>query len=110
MTMTAERISTLRQVAFALTAMSCLAFAALALWQDRPDPLFWWLPGATGATAAAVLFAAAARAGNKQADLAYDEMYTTLHLRAGNAAFWWGLALTILSNVASAQGLFAPTT
>ena len=56
----------------AITGLTCLAYAVLALLQVRPDPFPFWIPGILGIISAALIFALAA-AGRKNAKHAFDE-------------------------------------
>ncbi|MEO0939710.1 MAG: hypothetical protein AAFY38_16270 [Pseudomonadota bacterium] len=104
----ADRIALLRQLCFGATAVACLLYAKLALWLDVPDPMIWWIPGALGAMSAAVMLLAGALAGDAQARMAYDALYASIQMCAGNFAFWAGIALAIAASVGAAQDLFLP--
>ena len=51
---TSELLSTFRRIMFAITGLTCLAYAVLALLQMRPDPFPFWIPGILGLISAAL--------------------------------------------------------
>lgn len=55
--LTSDSLSTFRRIMFAITGLTCLAYAALALLQMRPDPFPFWIPGILGLISAALIFA-----------------------------------------------------
>ena len=60
-----DSLSTFHRIMFAITGLTCLAYAALALLQVRPDPFPFWIPGSLGLISAALIFALASAAGRK---------------------------------------------
>ena len=58
--LTSDSLSSFRRIMFAITGLTCLAYAALALLQVRPDPFPFWIPGILGINSAALIFALAA--------------------------------------------------
>lgn len=91
----AQNFSTLRTVLLGFTGLTCLLYAALALMQNRPDPMGWWVPGAIGATAAVLIFIAAFVIGNRAARMATDELYHAVNHRAQRHAYWASLGVFI---------------
>ena len=73
--LSSDSLSTFRRIMFAITGLTCLAYAMLALFQMRPDPFPFWIPGILGLISAALIFALAAAAGRKSAQQAFDEAY-----------------------------------
>ena len=41
--LTSDSLSTFRRIMFAITGLTCLAYAVLALLQMRPDPFPFWI-------------------------------------------------------------------
>ena len=68
--LTSDSLSSFRRIMFAITGLTCLVYAALALLQVRPDPFPFWIPGILGIISAALIFALAA-AGRKNAKHAF---------------------------------------
>ena len=88
-----DTLSTFRRIMFAITGLTCLAYAGLALVQMRPDPFPFWIPGILGLISAALIFALAAAAGRNTAQQAFDEGYIMDKRRAEAQAFWVALML-----------------
>ena len=82
-----DSLSSFRRIMFAITGLTCLAYAALALLQVRPDPFPFWIPGILGIISAALIFALAA-VGRKNAKQAFVEGYIMDKRRAQAHAFW----------------------
>jgi len=85
--LTSDSLSSFRRIMFAITGLTCLACAALALLQVRPDPFPFWIPGILGIISAALIFALAA-VGRKNAKQAFVEGYIMDKRRAQAHAFW----------------------
>ena len=85
--LTSDSLSSFRRIMFAITGLTCLAYAALALLQVRPDPFPFWIPGILGIISAALIFALAA-VGRKNAKQAFVEGYIMDKRRAQAHAFW----------------------
>ena len=62
---TSELLSTFRRIMCAITGLTCLAYAVLAILQMRPDPFPFWIPGILGLISAALIFALATAAERK---------------------------------------------
>jgi hypothetical protein len=88
-----DTLSTFRRIMFAITGLTCLAYAGLALVQMRPDPFPFWIPGILGLISAALIFALAAAAGRNTAQQSLDEGYIMDKRRAEAQAFWVALML-----------------
>ena len=91
--LTSDSLSTFRRIMFAMTGLTCLAYAALALLQMRPDPFPFWIPGILGLISTALIFALASAAGRKSAQQAFDKGYIMDKRRAEAHAFWAALML-----------------
>lgn len=89
--MTAEFISPVRPVSFAVAGLGCLGCLALAT--GVPGPLGWSWPGALGVAAALVITVTVLTGGRGAAVAATDEMYRAVTRRAGRPAYWLSLAL-----------------
>jgi hypothetical protein len=101
----AETIARVRSLLLGLTGIACLAYAGLALWQDRPDPAFWWVPGVFGAASALAIFALALLAGPRAVQAATDEVHTAVSQRAQRQAYWVSMALFLLTALLASPGL-----
>ena len=88
-----DTLSTFRRIMFAITGLTCLSYAGLALVQMRPDPFPFWIPGILGLISAALIFALAAAADRNTAQQAFDEGYIMDKRRAEAQAFWVALML-----------------
>lgn len=94
-----ENLGLLRRCLFAITGLSCLAYAVLALTWQRPDPFAWYIPGVFGIAAAVILYVSTS-AGDAAAKHAWDERYRHLATRAAASAFWIMLFSTPLLAIA----------
>ena len=92
---------------FAITGLTCLAYAVLALLQMRPDPFPFWIPGILGLISAALIFALATAAGRKNAQQAFDEGCIMDKRRAEAHAFWIALMLYPIFGFLMAMGAVA---
>ena len=108
--LSSDSLSTFRRIMFAITGLTCLAYAMLALFQMRPDPFPFWIPGILGLISAALIFALAAAAGRKSAQQAFDEAYIMDKRRAEAHAFWIALMLHPIFRILMATGTVAPPT
>lgn len=102
-----DTLSTFRRIMFAITGLTCLAYAGLALVQMRPDPFPFWIPGILGLISAALIFALAAAAGRNTAQQAFDEGYIMDKRRAEAQAFWVALMLYPIFGLFMATGAVA---
>ena len=107
--LTSDSLSSFRRIMFAITGLTCLACAALALLQVRPDPFPFWIPGILGIISAALIFALAA-VGRKNAKQAFVEGYIMDKRRAQAHAFWIALMLHPIFRILMATGTVAPPT
>ena len=105
--LTSDSLSTFRRIMFAITGLTCLAYAMLALLQMRPDPFPFWNPGILGLISAALIFALASAAGRKSAQQAFDEGYIMDKRCAEAHAFWIALMLYAIFGVLMAMGAVA---
>ncbi len=104
--LTSDSLSSFRRIMFAITGLTCLACAALALLQVRPDPFPFWIPGILGIISAALIFALAA-VGRKNAKQAFVEGYIMDKRRAQAHAFWIAMIFLPIFGVFMATGTVA---
>ena len=105
--LTSDSLSSFRRIMFAITGLTCLAYAVLALLQMRPDPFPFWIPGILGLISEVLIFAMAAAAGRKSAQQAFDEGYIMDKSCAEAHAFWVVLMLYPIFGVLMATGAVA---
>ena len=104
--LTSDSLSSFRRIMFAITGLTCLAYAALALLQVRPDPFPFWIPGILGIISAALIFALAA-VGRKNAKQAFVEGYIMDKRRAQAHAFWIAMIFLPIFGILMATGTVA---
>ena len=104
--LTSDLLSSFRRIMFAITGLTCLAYAALALLQVRPDPFPFWIPGILGIISAALIFALAA-VGRKNAKQAFVEGYIMDKRRAQAHAFWIAMIFLPIFGIFMATGTVA---
>jgi hypothetical protein len=104
--LTSDLLSSFRRIMFAITGLTCLACAALALLQVRPDPFPFWIPSILGIISAALIFALAA-AGRKNAKQAFVEGYIMDKRRAQAHAFWIAMIFLPIFGIFMATGTVA---
>ena len=104
--LTSDSLSSFRRIMFAITGLTCLAYAALALLQVRPDPFPFWIPGILGIISAALIFALAA-VGRKNAKQAFVEGYIMDKRRAQAHAFWIAMVFLPIFGIFMATGTVA---
>ncbi|MGB0252170.1 MAG: hypothetical protein ACPGAG_09510 [Paracoccaceae bacterium] len=104
--LTSDSLSSFRRIMFAITGLTCLAYAALALLQVRPDPFPFWIPGILGIISAALIFALAA-VGRKNAKQAFVEGYIMDKRRAQAHAFWIAMIFLPIFGIFMATGTVA---
>ncbi|NDI03666.1 MAG: hypothetical protein EBY77_05840 [Rhodobacteraceae bacterium] len=104
--LTSDSLSSFRRIMFAITGLTCLAYAALALLQVRPDPFPFWIPGILGIISAALIFALAA-VGRKNAKQAFVEGYIMDKRRAQAHAFWIAIIFLPIFGIFMATGTVA---
>jgi len=102
--LTSDTLSTFRRIMFAITGLTCLAYAGLAIAQMRPDPFPFWIPGILGLISAALIFALSRAAGRTGAEQAFDEGYAMDKRRAEAHAFWIALMLYPIFGIFMATG------
>lgn len=93
MKITEENIATVRTSLMALAGLSCLLYAIMALLSNRPDPIWWFVPGAFGVLAALGTTAAFMMATPDVRRMASDEMYLQTTHRAQRHTFWVALMM-----------------
>ena len=104
--LTSDSLSSFRRIMFAITGLTCLAYAALALLQVRPYPFPFWIPGILGIISAALIFALAA-VGRKNAKQAFVEGYIMDKRRAQAHAFWIAIIFLPIFGIFMATGTVA---
>lgn len=104
----ADSIANIRVAAFGLTGLCCIVYVLMALSMGRPDPMPFWVPGACGVLAAAVLMITSRAAGRKNATMAWDEGYAADARRAAGIAFWVALFMYPLFGALMSLGLIKP--
>ena len=104
--LTSDSLSSFRRIMFAITGLTCLACAALALLKVRPDPFPFWIPGILGIISAALIFALAA-VGRKNAKQAFVEGYIMDKRRAQAHAFWIAMIFLPIFGIFMATGTVA---
>lgn len=104
--LTSDSLSSFRRIMFAITGLTCLACAALALLQVRPDPFPFWIPSILGIIIAALIFALAA-VGRKNAKQAFVEGYIMDKRRAQAHAFWIAMIFLPIFGIFMATGTVA---
>ena len=104
--LTSDSLSSFRRIMFAITGLTCLAYAALALLQVRPDPFPFWIPGILGIISAALIFALAA-VERKNAKQAFVEGYSMDKRRAQAHAFWIAMIFLPIFGIFMATGTVA---
>ena len=104
--LTSDSLSSFRRIMFAITGLTCLAYAALALLQVRPAPFPFWIPGILGIISAALIFALAA-VGRKNAKQAFVEGYIMDKRRAQAHAFWIAMIFLPIFGIFMATGTVA---
>lgn len=104
--LTSDSLSSFCRIMFAITGLTCLAYAALALLQVRPDPFPFWIPGILGIISAALIFALAA-VGRKNAKQAFVEGYIMDKRRAQAHAFWIAMIFLPIFGIFMATGTVA---
>lgn len=86
-------IATVRATGMGIAGACCLIYAVLAIVQNRPDPLWWFIPGLVGLAAGGITAIVFALAGKNAANAASDELFRMVADRAQRHAFWIALAL-----------------
>ena len=98
------KIAKVRTTLLCITGLSCLLYAVLAIAQNRPDPIWWFVPSVTGILAMLGIFAAFSFASPAARSMAKDEMYIALAYRAQRHAYWISLFLYPIFAVGSYWG------
>jgi hypothetical protein len=104
--LTSDSLSSFHRIMYAITGLTCLACAALALLQVRPDPFPFWIRGILGIISAALIFALAA-VGRKNAKQAFVEGYIMDKRRAQAHAFWIAMIFLPIFGIFMATGTVA---
>ena len=102
-----DSLSTFHRIMFAITGLTCLAYAVLTLLQMRPDPVPFWIPGNLGLISAALIFALASAAGRKSAQQAFDVGYIMDKRRAEAHAFLIALMMYPILGILMTTGAVA---
>ncbi|MFK7791079.1 MAG: hypothetical protein AB8B88_00265 [Devosiaceae bacterium] len=86
--LSADQLSTIRMLFLGFTGLVCALYAGLAvLWSD-PSPFSPWLPGLCGLGSAIIITLTARAAGDKSAEMAFDEGYMADSHKAQRYAYW----------------------
>lgn len=93
MTLTDTDIAKVRTVLLCMVGLSCLIYAVLALAQNSPQPIWWFIPAAMGCLASLGIFVAFAMGSATARKMASDEMYQQINHRAQRHAYWVALWL-----------------
>jgi hypothetical protein len=93
MTLQDTDIAKVRTVLLCLVGLSCLLYAVLAVAQNSPQPIWWFIPAAMGGLATIGIFAAFAMGSAAARKMANDEMYQQIANRAQRHAYWIALWL-----------------
>lgn len=105
--MSATLLSRIRLIALAATGLVCLAYGVSAMILGRPDPFPSWIPVAFGGGSALLIFLSAFAAGNRNAEIATDELYFAESHRAQIFGFWVALMMYPVFGVALGSGWIA---
>lgn len=105
MTLKYETIEKTRAILLALTGLACALYAALAFFQGRPNPIYWWIPGAMGVCASLGITLMVFWAGKGAAEMAMDELYRSTTRRAAAGAYWLSLLLFVAMSLSVEGGL-----
>ena len=81
-------ISKVRPILLGLTGLSCLLYAILAVTQNTPQPIWWFVPTEMGVFAGTGTFVAFAMADPDSCRVATDEMYILINHRVQRYAYW----------------------
>lgn len=93
MTLTDTHISNFRRGTLCAVGLCCAAYALMAIAQNRPDPVLWYLPGIMGLLAAFAIFGVFFIAGPQAIRMASDELFTSVNHRAQRHAYWIAVAM-----------------
>lgn len=93
MSLNDTHIAAIRTGLLAITGLSCLVYAILAVSQNTPQPFWWFVPAALGILSSIGIFAAFAIAKPAARRMASDEMYVEMVHRAQRHAYWIALGL-----------------
>ena len=106
----AETLARIRIGVFGLTGLVCAVYSVLAIAGDIPNPMPAWLPAVFGVAAAIVLWISAFAAGQRNADMAFDELYHIEWGRALKIAYWFAVALYPIFGILLYQGWVSHST
>ena len=105
--MSVSTLVTLRIGLFALTGVTCLVYACLALATATPNPMPAAIPGLLGAMTGVVLTMSARFSKEHVVDQAYDELHTADATRAAVLGFWVAVLLYPVFGLLIGYGLVA---
>ena len=100
----APLLSRIRLVGLAATGLVCLAFGLFAMILDRPDPFSPWIPVLVGGAAALTIAFSAFAAGDRNAEIATDELYFSESRRAQILGFWVAVLMYPVFGLAIGNG------
>lgn len=100
----APLLSRIRLVGLTATGLVCLAFGLSAMILGRPDPFAPWIPVLVGGGAALTIAISALAAGDRNAEIATDELYFSESRRAQILGFWVAVLMYPVFGVAIDNG------
>ena len=104
-------ISKVRTILLGITGLSCLVYAILAIAQNDPQPIWWFIPMTAGLLASVGIAIAFLLGDSSARQMAHDEMYDELNHRAQRHAYWIAVLMyPIFAVVIMATGLSWETT
>ena len=93
MTLKDTDIATVRSLLLFLVGVSCLTYAILAIAQNSPQPVWWYIPAVMGLLASVGIAIAFSLADAASRRMASDEMYAQITHRAQRHGYWVALGL-----------------
>jgi hypothetical protein len=81
-------ISKGRTILLGIMGLSCLVYAILAIAQNDPQPIWWFIPMTAGLLASVGIAIAFLLGDSSARQMAHDEMYDALNHRAQRHAYW----------------------
>jgi uncharacterized membrane protein len=81
-------ISKGRTILLGIMGLSCLVYAILAIAQNDPQPIWWFIPMTAGLLASVGIAIAFLLGDSSARQMAHDEMYDALNHRARRHAYW----------------------
>lgn len=91
--LSSDTLTTVRIALLGLTGAVCALYAFLAITTGDPSPMSPWIPGGLGVLSGIVITLAARAAGERNADIAYDEGHYADSHRAQRYGYWFAVFL-----------------